>query len=92
MDNDNETTTTTNKQNNTAWQVNEVNVKEYPSEIELAIMLKGVNYPAAKDTIVNSVLSDNTDKNISELLGQIEDKVYNNTPEVINAIGLVNRE
>lgn len=64
MDNDNEKTTTTNEQNNAAGQVNEVNVKEYPSEIELTIMLKGVNYPAAKDTIVNSVLSDNTDKNI----------------------------
>ncbi|MDF0681538.1 MAG: DUF2795 domain-containing protein [Candidatus Nitrosocosmicus sp.] len=60
--------------------------------IELASLLKGVKYPAAKNTIVNSVLSDNTDKNISELLRQIEDKVYNNAPEVISAIDLVNRE
>ena len=73
-------------------QVNEVNVKEYPSAIELSTILKCVNYPAAKDTIVNSVLSDNTDKNLSEMLIQIENKVYNNAPEVISAIDLVNRE
>ena len=92
MSNDYNLPATANEQNILLGQENEVNVKDYPSVIELANILKGLDYPAAKDTIVNSVISDNTDKNIAELLGQIEDKVYKNASEVVSATGLVKRE
>jgi len=92
MSNDYNSPATANEQNNLLGQENEISVKDYPSVIELATILKGLDYPAAKNTIVNSVISDNTDKNIAELLGQIEDKVYNNASEVVSATGLVKRE
>ena len=92
MSNDYNSPATANEQNIHLGQEKEVNVKDYPSVIELANILKGLDYPAAKNTIVNSVISDNTDKNIAELLGQIEDKVYNNASEVVGATGLVKRE
>jgi hypothetical protein len=92
MSNDYNSPATANKQNVLLGQEKKVNVKDYPSVIELANILKGLDYPAAKNTIVNSVISDNTDKNIAELLGQIEDKVYNNASEVVSATGLVKRE
>lgn len=92
MSNDYNSHATANEQNNLLGQENEISVKDYPSVIELANILKGLDYPAAKNTIVNSVISDNTDKNIAELLGQIEDKVYNNASEVVSATGLVKRD
>ena len=55
-------------------------------------ILKGIKYPSDKNTILNSVIGRNTDKKISELLGQIEDKLYNNASEVATATGLVERE
>lgn len=55
-------------------------------------MLKGINYPADKNAIVNSVVGRNTDKKVAELLGRIEDKSYNNASEVVNATGLVERK
>ena len=69
MSNDYNSHATANEQNNLLGQKNEISVKDYPSVIELANILKGLDYPAAKNTIVNSVISDNTDKNIAELLG-----------------------
>lgn len=69
-----------------------VNVKDHLSAIELADILKGIKYPSDKNTILNSVIGRNTDKKISELLGQIEDKLYNNASEVATATGLVERE
>ncbi len=80
-----------NQQNATEGQRKEVNVKDYPSAVELADILKGIIYPADKDTIVNSVIGRNTDKKISELLGQIEDKLYYNASDVASATGLVER-
>ena len=92
MSNDYNSPATANEQNNPLKQENGISIKDYPSVIELTNILKGLDYPAAKNTIVNSVRSDNTDKNIAEILGQIEDKVYNNASEVVNATGLVKRE
>lgn len=92
MSNDYNSHATANEQNNLLGQKNEISVKDYPSVIELSNILKGLDYPAGKNTIVNSVISDNTDKNIAELLGQIEDKVYNNASEVVSATGLVKRD
>lgn len=70
----------------------EVYVKNYPSVVELADILKGIVYPVDKNTILNSVIGRNTDKTVTELLGQIEDKLYNNASEVVTATGLVIRE
>ncbi|MDN5868911.1 MAG: DUF2795 domain-containing protein [Candidatus Nitrosocosmicus sp.] len=77
------------KQVSISGQEKEVNVRNYRLTVNLANMLKGLDYPADKDTIVNSVIGRNTDKIISELLGRIEDKVYNNASEVVHATGLV---
>ena len=87
----NDYNSTENRQEDIPGQKKEVDVKDYPSAIELADILKGINYPADKNTIVNSVVGRNTDKKVSELLGQIEDKVYNNASEVVSATGLVEK-
>jgi hypothetical protein len=80
-----------NEQNNIPGQQKDVNVKDYPSAIELANILKNVNYPADKNTIISSVKSNNTDNNIAALLEKLEDKLYNNSSEVVSATGLVEK-
>ncbi len=81
------------KQNNIPGQQKEVNVKDYPYASELANILKDMEYPADKNKILSFVKSiGNTDENIMELLGKVEDKQYNNSAEVINATGLVERQ
>ncbi|HYF99564.1 MAG TPA: DUF2795 domain-containing protein [Candidatus Saccharimonadales bacterium] len=80
-----------NEQNNIPGQQKDVNVKDYPSAIELANILKDINYPADKNTILNSVKSNNMDKNITDLLEKLEDKLYNNSSEVVSATGLVEK-
>ncbi len=82
-----------NKQNNIPGQQKEVNVKDYPYASELANLLKDMEYPADKNKILNFVKSiGDTDENIMELLGKVEEKQYNNSAEVINATGLVERQ
>jgi hypothetical protein len=88
----NDYTSTAKRQENVSGQRKEIGVKDYPSAIELADILKGINYPSDKNTILNSVIGRDTDKKISEVLGQIEDKVYSNAWEVAVATGLVKRE
>jgi hypothetical protein len=81
-----------NEQNNIPGQQKEVDVKDYPYATELANLLKDVEYPAGKNKISSFIKSiGNTDENIIELIGKIEDKQYNNSSEVINATGLVQR-
>jgi hypothetical protein len=53
--------------------------------------LKNVNYPADKNTIISSVKSNNTDNNIAGLLEKLEDKLYNNSSEVVSATRLVEK-
>ena len=80
-----------NEQNNIPGQQKDVNVKDYPSAIELANILKNVNYPADKNTIISSVKSNNTANNIAGLLEKLEDRLYNNSSEVVSATGLVEK-
>ncbi len=80
-----------NEQNNIPGQQKDVNVKDYPSAIELANVLKDVDYPADKNTIINFVKSNNTDNNIVNLLEKVDDKMYNNSSEVVSATGLVEK-
>jgi len=55
-------------------------------------LLKDVNYPADKNTIINSFKTNNANnKNISNLIEKIEDKQYNNSAEIVSATGLVSR-
>jgi hypothetical protein len=90
MGNQNERTT--NEQSNIQGQQKDVNVKDYPYAVELANVLKDIEYPANKNTIINSVKSvGNVDKNITELLEKLEDKQYGNSAEVVSATGLVER-
>jgi len=88
----NDVDSTIRKQEDVPGERKEVDVKDYPSATELANILKWVEFPAGKSTIVNAVTNSNTDKNITQLLGQIEDKTYNNSAEVVSATGLVERE
>jgi hypothetical protein len=80
-----------NEQNNIPGQQKDVNVKDYPSAVELANILKNVNYPADKKTIISSVKGNNTDNSIAALLEKLEDKLYNNSSEVVSATGLVEK-
>ena len=80
-----------NEQNSVAGQRKEVNVQDYPSAIELANVLKDVNYPADKNTIMNSIDRNKTDNRIVQCLEKIEDKQYSNSSEVASATGLVSR-
>ena len=80
-----------NEQNDVAGQRKEVDVKDYPSAIELANVLKDVNYPADKKSIINSIDHNKTNNKIIECLEKIEDKQYSNSSEVVSATGLVNR-
>ena len=90
MSNDQEKTSS--EQGNIQGQRKEVDVQDYPSAVELANLLKDVNYPADKNTIINSVKNNNANnKNISDLIEKIEDKQYNNSAEVVNATGIVSR-
>jgi hypothetical protein len=85
----NNDTTNVKKEVSISGQEKDMKVMNYPSTGDLANILKGLKYPTDRDTIVNSVIGRNTDKSISELLGQIEDKAYNNASEVVYATGLV---
>ena len=62
------------EQDNVPGQRKEVDVKDYPSAIELANILKDVNYPADKNTIINSIDSNKTNNRIIQCLEKIEDK------------------
>jgi hypothetical protein len=67
MSNHNERTT--NEQGDISGQQKDVRVKDYPYAVELANVLKDIEYPANKNTILNSVKSiGNMDKNMTELL------------------------
>jgi hypothetical protein len=80
-----------NEQNNIPGQQKEVNVKDYPSAIELANVLKDVNYPADKNTIINFVKGNNTGNDMVNLLEKLDDKMYNNSSEIVSATGLVEK-
>lgn len=81
-----------NEQGNIQRKRKEVDVQDHPSAVELANLLKNVNYPADKNTIINSVKTNNANnKNISNLIEKIEDKQYNNSAEIVSATGLVSR-
>ena len=73
----------TEQQNHVQGQQKEVNVKNYPKVIELANILKNVYYPTDKSTI-------NPNPNISQLLEKFENKLYNNSSEVVSSTGLIN--
>ena len=84
---------TINEQDDISGPQKDVGVKNYPYDVDLANVLKDVEYPANKNTILNSVKSiGNMDKNMTELLEKLEDKQYNNSAEVISATGLVERQ
>ena len=51
--------------------------------------MKEVNYPADKNTIIDIVKSNHPDENISKLLEKLEDKLYNNSADVVSATGVV---
>ena len=91
MSNDQEKTSS--EQGNIQGQRKEVDVQDYPSAVELANILKDVNFPADKNTIINSVKNNNAanNKSISYFIEKIEDKQYNNSAEVVSATGLVSR-
>ncbi len=60
---------TINEQDDISGSQKDVGVKNYPYDVDLANMLKDVEYPANKNTILNSVKSiGNMDKNMTELL------------------------
>lgn len=44
------------KQEDVPGQRKEVNVKDYPSAVELADILKDIEFPTDKNTLVNSVV------------------------------------
>jgi hypothetical protein len=52
------------EQNDVPGEKKEVSVKDYPIAIELANILKEVNYPADKNTIINVVKSSHQNENI----------------------------
>jgi Protein of unknown function (DUF2795) len=82
-----------NEQENVQGQRKEVDVKDYPSAAALANLLKDVDFPADKNTIINSInQSETNNKNIVGLLEKIEDKHYNNTTEVVSATGIVSKQ
>ena len=91
MSNQNERST--NEQHDIPGQQKDVSVKDYPYAVELANVLKDIEYPANKNNIISSVKSvGNVDKNITELLEKLEDKQYSNSAEVVSATGLVERQ
>ena len=80
------------EQNNVMGQKKEVNVTDYPYTTELANLLKDMEYPANKNKILDFIKSaGNTDNTIVELIEKIEDIQCNNSAEVINSTGLVER-
>ena len=82
-----------NEQENVPGQRKEFDVKDYPSAAALANLLKDVDFPADKNTIINSInQSETNNKNIVGLLEKIEDKQYNNTTEVVSATGIVDKQ
>lgn len=78
-------------QGNIQVQRKDVDVKDYPSAVELANLLKNVDYLADKRTIISYVGKENTDRNILNLLEKIEDKQDSNSAEVVSATGLISR-
>jgi len=60
---------TINEQDDISGPQKDVGVKNYPYDVDLANVLKDVEYSANKNTILNSVKSiGNMDKNMTELL------------------------
>ena len=56
-----------NEQNDVTGQRKEVDVESYPSAIESTNVLKDVNYPADKKSIINSIDHNKTDKKIIDM-------------------------
>ncbi|MBA3285943.1 MAG: DUF2795 domain-containing protein [Nitrosopumilus sp.] len=82
-----------NEQENVPGQRKEVNVQDYPSAAALANLLKDVDFPADKNTIINSInQSETNNKNIVGLLENIEARQYYNTTEVFSATGIANKQ
>ncbi len=82
-----------NEQEKVPGQRKEAGVKDYPSAAALANLLKDVDFPADKNTIINSINQGETNnKNIVGLLEKIEDNQYNKATEVVNATGIADKQ
>lgn len=54
--------------------------------IQLQKHLKGMNYPASKDDLLNHVKQGNADENVRSVIERIADKTYENPAEVSSAV------
>lgn len=55
--------------------------------IQLQKFLKGVNYPASKDDIIQQAEKNGADSNALDALKQMKDGTYNKPTDVSEAIG-----
>src|SRR5919198_4919234 len=70
-------------------QRKEVNVESYSKVASLGQILKDLDFPANKDTIVEFVKQKNTSDEILSSVQNIENRQYHNVSDVTKAAGLV---
>jgi hypothetical protein len=58
--------------------------------IQLQKHLKGVNYPASKDDLMQTARKNKADENVASALEQLPDKEYRTPADVSQAIGQQN--
>jgi Protein of unknown function (DUF2795) len=70
-------------------QRKEVNVESYSKVASLGQILKGLDFPASKDKIIQFVQQRNSDDELLSKLKNIEDRQYQNVSDVSKAAGMV---
>jgi hypothetical protein len=70
--------------------VNEVKIMAITAA-ELEHSIKGINYPASKDELVEQAKKNNADKNIINALKELPEQKFSNPIEVTKAYGKENR-
>jgi hypothetical protein len=58
-----------------------------PSPIEIQQHLKGVDYPADRNALIETARRNGAPEEVVDLLGKIPEKTYDSPPEVMEAYG-----
>ncbi|KAB1649463.1 DUF2795 domain-containing protein [Pseudoclavibacter endophyticus] len=61
-------------------------MNDMPNPIQIQKYLGGIDYPASKQTIVDSAKESGADDDVLEALNAIEDKQYEDPTEVSSAV------
>lgn len=70
-------------------QRKETNVEDYAKTAQIGDLLKNIDYPVDKHTIVRTLQNNHAKPDVIDAIRKIEDKQYNNTFEVLESAKMV---